>query len=164
MSSTTITAITYAKYSWYASALIVFEFLDIPQMQVWILWCLMILDFITGVCKQFRLDRKLITSYRAWLWAMKKMWTFILIISLALVLKALELEAGWYLKASISILIMAEFYSIIQNIYTLRTWKIVPEFDAISIFLRMLWEFVKAKIEKAIDPNKKQNENNNKNS
>jgi phage-related holin len=163
MSSTTITAITYTKYSWYASTLIVFEFLDIPQMQVWILWCLMILDFITWVCKQFRLDRKLITSYRAWLWAMKKMGTFIIIASLALVLKALELEAEWYLKASVSILIMAEFYSIIQNIYTLRTWKIVPEFDAISIFLRMLWEYVKSKIEKAIDPNKKQNENNNKN-
>jgi phage-related holin len=163
MSSTTITAITYTKYSWYASTLIVFEFLDIPQMQVWILWCLMILDFITWVCKQFRLDRKLITSYRAWLWAMKKMGTFIIIASLALVLKALELEAEWYLKSSVSILVMAEFYSIIQNIYTLRTWKIVPEFDAISIFLRMLWEHVKSKIEKAIDPNKKQNENNNKN-
>lgn len=148
MSTWTITTITTMKYTWYASAFIVFEFLDIPQMQIWILGALMVFDFITGVWKQFRLNRRLITSHEAWLWLMKKIWSFILIFSLALVIKWMELEADWYVKWAISILIVAEFYSIIQNIYIMRTWKVVAEFDAISIFLKLLWEFVRKRIEK----------------
>lgn len=154
MSSEAITVVTTAKYTWYASALIVFEYLNIPQIQIGILWILMIFDFMTWVGKQFRLDKKQITSHQAWLWLMKKIWSFILIFSLALVLKAMELEADWYIKWAISILIVAEFYSIIQNLYTMRTWKIVAEFDAISIFLKMMWDFVKKQIENTLS-NKK---------
>ena len=139
------------KYSWYLSCAVVFEFLAIPQMQIIILSYLMIIDFILWVWKQFRLDRKQITSHNAWLWLSKKICTFILVISIALLLKWLELEPTMYIKAAISILISAEFYSIIQNIYTIRTWKVVAEYDAISIFLKTLWEIIKKFIEKLIN-------------
>jgi len=154
MSSWTLTAITTAKYTWYASALMIFEYLDIPQMQIWILAILMIFDFFTWVAKQFRVNRKDITSHRAWLWVMKKTSSFIIIMSLALVIKAMWLEADWYVKWVIWILIMAEFYSIIQNVYTLRTWVVLPEFDAISILLKKIWDLVKNQIEKSLNTKK----------
>ena len=47
-----------------------------------------------------------------------------------------------------SILIMAEFYSIIQNVYAVRTGLILPEYDAISIALKRLTGFIQDFIEK----------------
>jgi hypothetical protein len=45
---------------------------------------------------------------------------------------------------------MAEGYSIIQNVYAIRTGEILPEFDAISLMLKGFSEFLKSKIESAI--------------
>jgi hypothetical protein len=42
---------------------------------------------------------------------------------------------------------MAEAYSIIQNIYTMRTGLVLPEYDVISILLKKLSEFIKEKID-----------------
>lgn len=148
MSSWTISTITATKYSGYIWGIAIFQFLGIPQMQIAILWVLMIFDFFTGVWKAYRLNKQEITSHSAWLGAMKKVWTFILIFSLALVMKALELEPDWYIKTVISILIMSEFYSIIQNLYAMRTGKVIPEFDAISLLLKFIWEWVKNWLEK----------------
>jgi phage-related holin len=147
MSTWTLETITTAKYLWYFSIMSLFWYLDIPQTQILILWVLMILDFFTWVWKQFRFDKKEITSHRAWLWAVKKVWSFTLILSIALVIKALELEADWYIKSVISIFIVSEFYSITQNIYAIRTWIILPEFDVISIFIKSIWEIIKKKID-----------------
>lgn len=47
-----------------------------------------------------------------------------------------------------SILIMAEFYSIIQNVYAVRTGIMLPEYDAISIALKRLTGFIQDFIEK----------------
>jgi len=47
-----------------------------------------------------------------------------------------------------SILIMAEFYSIIQNVYAVRTGVILPEYDAISIALKRLTGVIQDFIEK----------------
>lgn len=43
---------------------------------------------------------------------------------------------------------MSEFYSIIQNVYAIRTGIILPEYDAISIALKKLSQFVEDMIEK----------------
>jgi hypothetical protein len=52
----------------------------------------------------------------------------------------------------LSILIMAEGYSSIQNIYAVRTGKILPEYDVISIILRKLSDFLKEKLDNATTP------------
>ena len=43
---------------------------------------------------------------------------------------------------------MAEFYSIIQNVYAVRTGIMLPEYDAISITLKRLTWFIQDFIEK----------------
>lgn len=43
---------------------------------------------------------------------------------------------------------MAEFYSIIQNVYAVRTGIILPEYDAISIALKRLTGVIQDFIEK----------------
>lgn len=51
---------------------------------------------------------------------------------------------------------MAEFYSIIQNVYAIRTGIILPEYDAISLALKKLSAFIEKYIDKLTEfPNKK---------
>jgi hypothetical protein len=61
------TAIASAKISGYLGLIAAFEYLNIPLEQMGILTALMIIDFITGVGKQYRIDRKQIKSHLAWL-------------------------------------------------------------------------------------------------
>lgn len=59
----------------------------------------MLFDFVTGIGKQWTLDPKQITSHKAWLGAIKKVGTLVILFTVALVLKSFELEANDYVKA-----------------------------------------------------------------
>lgn len=150
MIESTWTWIASVKTLWYFAAVWLFEYLAVPTEQLWILAALMLIDFITWVGKQYRIDPKQIKSHIAWLGAMKKVATMISILSIALVLKWLAIKETQYLVAMLSIFIMSEWYSTIQNVYTIRTGKILPEFDVISIVIKNAWEFFKQKIENMV--------------
>ena len=59
--------ITFCKLSGYSFAVVIFNYLGIPQEQLGILAVLMALDFVTGVMKQYRINPQKIESGRAWL-------------------------------------------------------------------------------------------------
>jgi phage-related holin len=152
MSTWTVTsAVWTAKLVWYSGAAAIFSYLDIPQEQIAILGILMVIDFLTWVGKQYRIDPKKITSHDAWIWVIKKVATLISVLSVAFVLKGNHIDGDVYIGGILGILIMAEGYSVIQNVYAIRTGEILPEFDAISIILKGFSEFLKAKIESAIN-------------
>lgn len=45
---------------------------------------------------------------------------------------------------------MAEGYSTIQNVYAIRTGKVLPEYDVISLLLKSLGDYLRFRIEKAV--------------
>ena len=141
------------KTAWYIAAVGLFEYLTIPTEQLGILTVLMLIDFITWIGKQYRIDPKEIKSHLAWLWLMKKIATLISILSIALIFKGLNLSSQQYVVWIISIFITAEGYSTLQNVYAIRTGKILPEFDVISIVLKNIGEFFKQKIEDMVKKN-----------
>ena len=104
----------------------------------------MLIDFATGIGKQLRVDSSQIKSHLAWLGIMKKVCSIILVLSVALVVKALgnisgtEINGAGIVNSILAIFIMAEGYSTIQNIYAIRTGKILPEFDVISLVLKAI--------------------------
>ena len=59
-----------------------------------------------------------------------------------------KIDPEYYIQTVMSILIMAEFYSIIQNVYAVRTGVILPEYDVISIALKRLTGVIQDFIEK----------------
>ena len=65
-----------------------------------------------------------------------------------LVINFFKIEPDYYIQTVMSILIMAEFYSIIQNVYAVRTGVILPEYDVISIALKRLTGAIQDFIEK----------------
>lgn len=142
--------IALAKTSWYIGAVAIFQYLNIPSEQLGILGTLMLIDFVTGVWKQFRIDPREIKSHLAWLWAMKKIATLMSVLVIALVLKGLGIWEERYIISVLGIFIMAEGYSTIQNVYAIRTGKILPEFDVISLIIKTIWEYFKNKIEATV--------------
>jgi len=143
--------ITTMKLCWYTLAITFFEFLHITDMQFYILWVLMVLDFILWIWKQYVVNKQEITSHKAWLWVIKKVSTLIVFLSIALMFRWIWIDWDFYLNAIISIFIMSETYSVIQNVYTIRTWKLITEYDAISKVLMfvswMIWKAMDNKID-----------------
>lgn len=141
------------KTTGYITAAILFQYLDIPTEQLAILSVLMIIDFITWVVKQYRVNPQEIKSHLAWLGVMKKVATLMSVLSVALVLKWLEIWEWRYITSMLWIFIVSEWYSTLQNIYAIRTGKMLPEFDVISIVIKNAWEFFKQKIENMVKKN-----------
>ena len=128
-----------------------FNYLGLPHEQIKILSVLMVFDFITGVMKQYTLDRSKIESGRAWLGLMKKLTTFIFIFTIAFVLRSVDMLEQLYIKTILSAVIVAEAYSIIQNIYCFRTGKPVKEIDAVTLVLQKIGNTFEKLLNKLVD-------------
>jgi phage-related holin len=147
----TTTAISTVKLCWYATAIAVFEYLNIKDTQICILAILMIIDFIAWIWKQFRINPRDITSNKAWLWAFKKISTLMIVLSFALMFKGIEIDWTFYINWVLAVFIMAETYSIIQNIHTIRTGELHTEYDVISKIIKVIWDFVWDLIDKKLN-------------
>lgn len=108
------------------------------------------MDFLSGIGKQYVIDPKGITSHRAWIGAIKKTGTLISLFAVALVFKALDMQADGYVKGLLAVFIAAEGYSIIQNVYAIRTGELLPEFDAVSMVLKAISNRIKSLVETAV--------------
>lgn len=64
-----------------------FKYVGIQTEPFTILGVLMFADMVTGISKQYILDRQLITSHRWWYGLVKKVYTLVGILSLALAIK-----------------------------------------------------------------------------
>lgn len=90
---------------------------------------------------------------------LKKVLTMLSVLSIALVLKALEINDIYYIKAVVSIFIVSEAYSVLQNIYTYRTGIEIGEFDVISIAIKnftKIFEKIISKLWSDLDEEKTQ--------
>jgi len=88
--------------------MLLFAYLDIPQEQLAILAVLMVIDFVSGVAKQWRVDPSKLTSKRAWIGVITKSASLSAVLTIALIIKGLQLDTSFYLSAMIGLLIMAE--------------------------------------------------------
>lgn len=137
----------WVKTLGYFVSVFTFDYLNIPQEQLTILGVLMVLDTITGIAKVYKVDPRSITSHALAVGILKKFLTVILIYTLALVGKGVNIPPEHFVEWGLSILIMSEWYSALQNIYAVRTGVVLPEYDVISIILKKLGEVIKSKID-----------------
>ena len=144
----TVSVIWTMQVSGYIWAAIFFEYLNIKDTQLYILSILMIVDFIAWVSRQYVIDKSDITSHKARLWLVKKISTLILVICLAIMFKWIWLDWSEYIESILAIFIMAEMYSIVRSVYTIRTWELLPEYDVISKTIKKVWEFIWSLIDK----------------
>lgn len=148
--------ISFVKILWYIWAIWVFDILNIPETQFTILAILMLIDFILWIWRRYIINKKEITSHKAWLWAFKKVSTLLVFLAIALVLKRVNIWNQMYLNTIISIFIISELYSIIWNTYSIRTWNQIKEYDVISKFLMIIWNFIWKYLDEQINETNKQ--------
>lgn len=111
------------------------------QQEAMIIYSMFILfDFITWVIAAYYVNPSEVTSQKWIKWLVKK-------ISLLLIpfIAALFVKGTWYdpttiLTTTLSILIAAEAYSILWNIYTIQTGQKVKENEAVKTLLeKLMW-------------------------
>ncbi len=93
---------------------------------------LIAVDFVTGISKARALGQS-ITSNRARYGILSKASLLILPLVIALGAKGIGQDAGPLFAWMINLLIVSEVYSILGNIYAVRTRKELPEWDVISL-------------------------------
>jgi len=148
-------SIASIKTFWYVAVTSVLVYFNIPQEAFYIFASLMFIDTITGIAKQYRVESIWLTSKRMSIGIMAKFVTLMFLFSGWLVINFFKIDPEYYIQTVLSVLIMAEFYSIIQNVYAVRTGIILPEYDVISIALKRLTGVIQEFIEKITIPKKK---------
>ncbi len=141
-------SIASIKTFWYVAVTSVLVYFNIQQEAFYILSALMIIDTITGVAKQHAILANGITSRRLSNGVMAKFVTLLFLLSGGIVVKYFTESTGLYVQTVMSLLIMSEFYSIIQNVYAVRTGILLPEYDAISITLKKITGLIREYIDK----------------
>lgn len=93
---------------------------------------LLFIDYITGITKA-RCMSAAITSNRMKYGIISKLSLLLIPLILAIGAKAVNADFSTVLLVGINILVLSEVYSIIGNIYTIRTREELPEYDVVAI-------------------------------
>lgn len=102
---------------------------------------LMVFDVATGIFASASIDGwRSITSKKLAFGLLSKLLLLLVPLSIALAGTVIGENLSALVKSSIAILTLSEAYSIIGNVYAVKTGKRVPEFDAISVILKKIRE------------------------
>lgn len=93
---------------------------------------LLLTDYVTGISKAYMMGDS-ITSNKSKYGIMSKASLLIIPIILGLGGKAVGADFSTILYWSMNVLIMSELYSIIANVYSIRTGEELPEFDVLQL-------------------------------
>ena len=113
----------------------------VPAEPAAILAVLMCVDFVAGISRA-RVMGEAVTSHRIKVGTISKLGVLTIPLVMALSAKGLGVDFNWLVGWSISVLILSEAYSIIANIYTIRTGETAPEWDAVSLVLKKIRDMV----------------------
>ena len=123
------------------------QFLEIDAKKLSILVVLMCIDMLTGTFKAYRIKEN-ITSRRWIAGFLSKLVVLLVPFTIALMAKGVDFDVKWFIGFSISIMVIAEAYSILGNIYTFKTGEAVAEIDAVSAIIKVLRNFIENMIER----------------
>lgn len=130
----TATWIAVVKYAWYAWAVTYFEAMWDIDRAMCALWILMLSDIVTWWAKAKRMKNP-ITSDKTIYWVTKKLLIILLIGLVWITFIGLGKSPDHVLGFMIPILIVAELYSCVQNVYAFMTWVEKNEQDVIEKLL-----------------------------
>ena len=111
-------------------------FVGLSMENYTILAILLVVDVITGVWRSYIVQGgRSITSFKAINGLLSKFLFLLVPMTVAIMGRGLELDLVWLAQMALGLLMLATGYSIIANIYGIRTGKETREFDVIKIIL-----------------------------
>ena len=127
----------------------------IPEQAAWsivALTILMVVDFFTGILTSYKIDgRCAITSRKMTMGAVAKLLIVLIPFVLILAAKGVGYDLVVLVQGAISMLVLAETYSIIGNIHAFKTGKRSKEIDAVSFVLKKIKDMVFVLLSKSTD-------------
>ena len=146
----TITAYTAVKLWVYACITALFAYLWIKEETFGILLILMGTDTLTWWLKALRMWNCKSSQLK---WGIyNKISVLFIPLTLGYLIKWLGLDNSHFMAGIMSILILVECYSTMWNIYTMRTWDDTnPEQDQIAILIKLLMDWLRLAITKALE-------------
>lgn len=118
----------------------VLTYVGIDKEAFTIFTALVMVDFFTGVVKAWHLGEK-ISSNKAKYGIFSKISLLVIPITIAAASKAIGEDASTFFIWALNLLIISEAYSILGNVYSIRSGKELPEWDVISLIGRKIREF-----------------------
>ena len=117
-----------------------------PEVLSWAissLTFLMFADVFTGVIASGRIDGvKEITSRKMVGGVVAKSLILLIPFVFAMMSKGLGIDLFAYIRGVVALLVLAESYSIVGNIYSAKNQQRLPEVDFISIILKRIRDFI----------------------
>lgn len=124
--------LVYVIYNTIVTAIAtIMVYLDIDKEAFGLFATLLFIDYITGIWKARTLGEK-ITSNKMKYGIISKFILIFIPIVFAIGTKALHQQGDSVLFVGLNILVLSEVYSILGNIYTVRTKEELPEVDAVA--------------------------------
>lgn len=102
---------------------------------------LLLIDYASGILKAKSLGHQ-ITSRKSKYGFVSKLSLLIIPIVLGLGGRAIDADFSLMIYWSMNVLILSEVYSIIGNVYAIRTGDDLPEYDALQMIGKRLREFL----------------------
>lgn len=126
-----------AKNGTYVAAFFMsLQYLGFHPESLAIFTVLMMVDFVTGVARSSKVDGGQSVTSEGWrVGIVKKVLTMTALFTLGLTGKGVGFDIATVVQGSVTVLILAEAYSILGNIHSYMTGKPKDEFDAISVIL-----------------------------
>lgn len=126
--------------------------IGLPEFLSWAissLTFLMIVDVFTGMLASARIDGiDGLTSRKMLGGIVAKTTILILPFVVVLIGKGLGVDLFSYIRGVVSLLVLAEAYSVVGNIYSAKNQQRLPEVDFISIVLKKIRDFIINLLEK----------------
>lgn len=115
----------------------VFDYIDVKSILVGTLTLLMVLDWITGLLKAWKLKIP-ITSKRSGKGLVEKLILLVIPVAIGITMKAIGFNFGVTVNAIFAMLCVAELYSLIGNCYCIYTGVDEKEFDAVTAVIKFV--------------------------
>lgn len=125
-----------------------FSYLQLDQEMFVIYSVLLFIDYFTGLIRWIM--HKNLKSKTAIAGIVSKMVLILLVFSVGLMWVLMRQDMKTMMSWLITALALAELYSIVWNIYEIRTGKKATEYDAITAVLSFILEKIKVAVERII--------------
>lgn len=142
-----INIIIKTLFSVYLASL--FAYLWLSQESFYLLTTLMFVDTFTGVVKS--LVFKETKSRTFTIGVLSKMLLLLIPLSIAIAGKISNMTTSWFVTGMFTLLAIAELWSILANIYQIRTKKKIEEYDAVTTVIKFALDFTKSLLTKLLD-------------
>ena len=132
--------------AWGISLGVILDYFWMTQETLIILTIMLVLDWIFGVINayiQWTLQSKLMVT-----WLVKKLTRWLLPFIVIAVMRWAWFDSVWLVSTSIlSILIVAEWYSVIWHLYSINYGKQLAEIDALKLLFEWIAKIFKSKLD-----------------